>query len=496
LPLGAVPQHDRRPRLINDLSFSGVNKATIPRAPKHSMQFGRALERLLHNVRHANPKFGPVYLNKIDVADGFYCIWLDAIQALQLACLLPKRPDEPQLVAVPLALPMGWVESPPFFCAATETLVDLANGRLHLQNLPYHRLEQEVLRDNKQQQSHPGGSSATSMPDGDPSDCTKPEPVRAEAPGGSSATSMPDRNPSDRLLTGQTSRDRGNSADELPSAMPAPPPRPSRYQLQKAVKGFDVYVDDVIGMLQGEAAVKKQMTRVILHTFDEIFQPLRLEDQDTQQEPVSLKKLRKGDGVWETRKTILGWIVDTIQKTLELPAHRADRIATIFQELQGQNRVSTNHWHKVLGELRSMAAAVPGARGLFSALQTGLLQKEAKHRIRIDSSIRMQLNDFAWLARNLHERPTRLEEIVPDEPSGIGTVDASGLGMGGTWFVPGTRPLLWRARFPPSVARRLVTFQNPHGTINNSDLELAGMIAHQNVLAQAVVVQHCNACYV
>jgi hypothetical protein len=35
------------------------------------MQFGRALERaLLFRIRHANPRYGPVYINKIDISDG------------------------------------------------------------------------------------------------------------------------------------------------------------------------------------------------------------------------------------------------------------------------------------------------------------------------------------------------------------------------------------------------------------------------------------------
>ena len=44
-------------------------------------------------------------------------------------------------------------------------------------------------------------------------------------------------------------------------------------------------------------------------------------------------------------------------------------------------------------------------------------------------------------------------------------------------------PLLWRAPFPDKVQAQLVTKQNPKGRITNSDLELAGTIMHQDVLA-------------
>ena len=79
------------------------------------MQFGRALERMLRHIRHANPCHGPVYLAKIDISDGFYRIDLDMHTAPNLAVILPREENEPPLVAIPLSLPMGWVESPPIF---------------------------------------------------------------------------------------------------------------------------------------------------------------------------------------------------------------------------------------------------------------------------------------------------------------------------------------------------------------------------------------------
>jgi len=76
-PLGVIPQRGRRPRLIVDYSFYGINQETVNLAPKEAMQFGRALERILYHIRHANPKYGPVYLSKVDLSDGFYRVGLN-----------------------------------------------------------------------------------------------------------------------------------------------------------------------------------------------------------------------------------------------------------------------------------------------------------------------------------------------------------------------------------------------------------------------------------
>ncbi|MGH7974698.1 MAG: hypothetical protein ACREBR_04170, partial [bacterium] len=55
-------------------------------------------------------------------------------------------------------------------------------------------------------------------------------------------------------------------------------------------------------------------------------------------------------------------------------------------------------------------------------------------------------------------------------------------------------PLLWRFRFPADVTDSVVSYDNPKGQLTNSELELAGVIGHQDILAQAVDIrEHTNA---
>ena len=67
---------------------------------------------------------------KVDIADGFYRVGLAPEDVPSLGVCLPQGPDGKNLVTSPLVLPMGWVESPPQFCAVTETVADLANTAL------------------------------------------------------------------------------------------------------------------------------------------------------------------------------------------------------------------------------------------------------------------------------------------------------------------------------------------------------------------------------
>jgi hypothetical protein len=110
--------------------FFLVNLDTIPLAPAKTMQFGRALWRIISTVHQADPRLGPVFLSKIDIADGLYRIWVNANDVPKLGVVVPTLPGQPKIIGFPLVLPMGWMQSPPLFTAATETVADLANHEL------------------------------------------------------------------------------------------------------------------------------------------------------------------------------------------------------------------------------------------------------------------------------------------------------------------------------------------------------------------------------
>ena len=397
LPLGVVPQQDRRPRLIVDYSFSGVNDDTVQLAPKESMQFGRALQRVMSTIVRADQRYGPVFLSKIDIADGFYRVWLQCDDIPKLGVALPTTPGQPFLVAFPLALPMGWVESPPYFTALTETACDLANDSLRARRsrrarVPAHRLEQVAA--------------------------TPPPETGGVA------------------NTGDTTR--GSQQEHQPGS------QPEHRQGRPPLAAVDVYVDDFLLAAQ-TASQRRRVLRATLHSIDNVFRPLDPGDASHRKEPASVKKMLKGDACWSTHKRILGWDLDTQASTLNLPPHRLTRLYELLDLIRPpRKRVSMRIWHQLLGELRSMAPALPGTRGLFSSVLQDALSKADRHRVRLTQGVWDVVDDFRAIADSLRARPTRLQELVPSEPSFVGGSDASGDGMGGVWFSTDahTAPLL------------------------------------------------------
>ena len=484
-PPGVVPQRNRRPRWICDYSWWGINADTLPLAAKESMQFGHALDRILREILLADPTHGPVYLIKIDISDGFYRIALNIDDIPKLGVVFPTLPGEEPLVAFPLVLPMGWSNSPPIFSTATETIADLANERLTSNvDMPPHHLDdlaESIL-------STPPSCPMVTSPNFTCPLVTPPDLTSATSTSLLVAPPLP-----------------GPTRDPTLSPVVTPPflgltRDPSLPTSQKPLAYADVFVDDFIGAAQDLDLNNRQRVRkALLHSIDDVFQPLLPNDNPTRQEPVSMKKLREGDCSFGTLKLILGWIIDTINMTIQLPQHRVDRLAEILNSIPAtQRRTSVKKWYSILGELRSMALALPGSRNIFSTMQHALTNK-AKGRIALNKEVHNALDDFRWMHNNIATRPTRIAEIIPLLPAAEGHHDASGIGAGGVWFLGDNiipregyvkgKPILWRYKWPQYIVDRLITDQNPNGTISNSDLELAGGLFQLDVISQCFDVR-------
>jgi hypothetical protein len=432
-PCGVVPQRERRPRPIIDYTFSGVNQDSLPLAPAHSMQFGSALQRILQRLAYANPSFGPVHMLKFDLSDGYYRVRLSPKAALELAVIIPGVDPQANLIGIPLSLPMGWAQSPPYFCAFTETAADLANSTLHLPCQSTHPLE--LL---SQQQPHAAPVNATM------------------------ATHY--------------------------SAPPGP-------LLSTPLQHVDVYMDDFIALAQ-----HPHLPGTLHHTLQSIFQIFR--DQSTPKDPpqrrhiISTSKIEKGDATWSPQKVVLGWLINAAEGTLRLQPHKADRLKDITEAFTRKSRTSRKQWMRLLGELRYMATAIPGARYLFSVLQHVLKDQPKSTRVRLNPLVKQSLRDWGLLARSLHANPMPIAALVPRAPHYLGAVDASRTGCGGFWIASSVgnlkQPTAFRLLFSQNIQQDLVSSANPTGSITNSDLELASLVLGAAVLQDiAPTAQAC-----
>ncbi len=105
------------------------------------------------------------------------------------------------------------------------------------------------------------------------------------------------------------------------------------------------------------------------------------------------------------------------------------------------------------------------------------------------------LDNFWWLARELTACPTCIVELFQLTPIAKGHHDSSGTGCGGICFPAPTasickgftqHPILWHLRWSQHISDFLESNKNPHRTISNLDLELAGNLLHLDCAAQCL----------
>jgi len=130
-----------------------VNEDNSFTAPQHSMRkVGNILPRLIESVARAPVEDGNILFSKLDMKDGYWRIIVKKGRNLNFAYVLLDVDGARICVVIPSALQMGWSESPPFFCAATETAHEVAEdfaaqprGSLQPHPLEYFMLPPEQM---------------------------------------------------------------------------------------------------------------------------------------------------------------------------------------------------------------------------------------------------------------------------------------------------------------------------------------------------------------
>ena len=95
-----------------------------------------------------------------------------------------------------------------------------------------------------------------------------------------------------------------------------------------------------------------------------------------------------------------------------------------------------------------------------------------------DGALLEAIRDIRTILQTSTTHPTQCKDLVAAWPDYIGIVDASSHGVGGVILgelscVP---PTVFRLQWPPDISNALVSFDNPKGSITNSDLEMAGLL--------------------
>ena len=80
----------------------------------------------------------------------------------------------------------------------------------------------------------------------------------------------------------------------------------------------EVFVDNFVGLAQ-QCGNGRRVRQTLLHNIDNVLRPLDKDDIVYWRKPVFLKKLLKGDCLWDMIKNVLEWVIDTVNMTDRAP---------------------------------------------------------------------------------------------------------------------------------------------------------------------------------
>jgi hypothetical protein len=247
-----------------------------------------------------------------------------------------------------------------------------------------------------------------------------------------------------------------------------------------------VYVDDfLLAAVENSPGTLLQKTaRATLHAIHSVFPSPRDTGTLDAKDPISEKKLAKGDARWAVQKEILGYLLDGVNRTVQLPHDRAEALLTEVRSILRKQRIPLKRFRSIAGRLQHAARILPAARAFFTPINNALRGLPAFVGLSRHGDVRHALNDIAAVIRDLASRPTHVSELVQGELDYVGYCDASAFGAGGVWFGGKSQlaPIVWRVQWPNDITTAVVSDTNPTGRLTNSDLEMAGVLLHEAVL--------------
>ncbi len=193
--------------------------------------------------------------------------------------------------------------------------------------------------------------------------------------------------------------------------------------------------------------------------------------------------MKKGEGRYKTRKTLLGFDFDSKGKTLWLKSAKQEKLLTILRGwiwtgTQGSLGILFGEFESTVANFWHAFMSIPAGRGLLSPCTRLLRQRPDYVYLQRNRNILTALEGCRILLRESTNKPTHCRELVAGWPDYIDIVDASGHGIGGVIFgeLSACTPVVFRWEWPDDIKQDIILLTNPTSRLTNSDLEMVGLV--------------------
>jgi len=195
-------------------------------------------------------------------------------------------------------------------------------------------------------------------------------------------------------------------------------PLRSPEEVKSLLQLLDVYMDDFLGLMQAPSLQQLgNFMRAVLHGIHKVFPPLGpMDDQDDK--PISIKKLKQGDGRWATSKEILGWFFDGMACCMSLPEEKVSEIMVNLKNLTKQKLVKVGDLEKLMGKLMHATIGIPNGHGLLSPIIAMVATKQRLRNYKnkttkLNQATCQALQDWLTLLPHALKHPTLCTDLLP-----------------------------------------------------------------------------------
>jgi hypothetical protein len=120
------------------------------------------------------------------------------------------------------------------------------------------------------------------------------------------------------------------------------------------------------------------VAHVTLHAIHSIFPPTEVSGHVGGKDPISRKKLEKGDARFDVEKEILRFIINGVDRTVRILEVKAQSIAGEIVKVLWKTHVPLKHFRSLLGKLQHAAQIFPAAKGMLFPLNKATKGKPKK----------------------------------------------------------------------------------------------------------------------
>ena len=89
------------------------------------------------------------------------------------------------------------------------------------------------------------------------------------------------------------------------------------------------------------------------------------------------------EGAWETRKEILGWLLDGIQKTIQLPPDKCDKLLSLLTEISRKSVATVKELQSMQGKLQFASIGIPLGKPLLGPIDRIIAEAERNKRTKV-----------------------------------------------------------------------------------------------------------------